>query len=77
MNIKETVYKKIAKTLEIAQEDINDDSLLVDDLGADSLETVELVMELEEAFDMEISDNDAETLVSVQKIIDYIEEYHS
>jgi|TARA_B100000073_G_scaffold337857_1_gene334284 acyl carrier protein len=77
MNIKEIVYEKIAKTIEIAQEDINDDSLLVDDLGADSLETVELVMELEEAFDMEISDNDAETLVSVQKIIDYIEEYHS
>ena len=77
MNIKEIVYEKIAKTIEIAQEDIKDDSLLVDDLGADSLETVELVMELEEAFDMEISDNDAETLVSVQKIIDYIEEYHS
>ena len=77
MNIKEIVYEKIAKTIEIAQEDINDDSLLVDDLGADSLETVELVMELEEAFDMEISDNDAETLVSVEKIVNYLEEYHS
>ena len=56
MNIKEQVYKSIASVLEVAEEDIKDDSHLVEDLGADSLDTVQLVMEIESVFDMEISD---------------------
>tara|TARA_R100000234_G_scaffold118620_1_gene99465 strand:+ start:105 stop:338 length:234 start_codon:yes stop_codon:yes gene_type:complete len=77
MNIKEQVYKSIASVLEVAEEDIKDDSHLVEDLGADSLDTVQLVMEIESVFDMEISDDDAEELVSVEKIVNYLEEYHS
>lgn len=77
MNIKEQVYKSIASVLEVAEEDIKDDSHLVEDLGADSLDTVQLVMEIESIFDMEISDDDAEELVSVEKIVNYLEEYHS
>ena len=77
MNIKEQVYKSISSVLEVAEEDIKDDSHLVEDLGADSLDTVQLVMEIESIFDMEISDDDAEELVSVEKIVNYLEEYHS
>ena len=77
MNIKEQVYKSIASVLEVAEEDIKDASHLVEDLGADSLDTVQLVMEIESIFDMEISDDDAEELVSVEKIVNYLEEYHS
>ncbi len=47
----------------------------MDDLGADSLDTVELVMALEEEFDLEISDEEAEKLVTVQKAVDYIEDH--
>ncbi len=77
MNIKEQVYKSIASVLEIAEDDIKNNSHLVEDLGADSLDTVQLVMEIESVFDMEISDDDAEELVSVEKIVNYLEEYHS
>ena len=77
MNIKEQVYKSIASVLEIAEDDIKNNSHLVEDLGADSLDTVQLVIEIENIFDMEIPDDDAEELVSVEKIIDYLEEYYS
>lgn len=54
------------------KEDIANDSSFVDDLGADSLDTVELVMALEEEFECEIPDDEAEKITSVQQAIDYV-----
>ena len=57
-----------------AESEVNTDSSFVDDLGADSLDTVELVMALEEEFDLEIADEDAEKISTVQEAVDYIVE---
>ena len=53
-------------------EEVNNDSSFVDDLGADSLDTVELVMALEEEFDLEIADEEAEQISTVQEAVNYI-----
>jgi len=71
MTVEEKVRKVIADTLGIKEEKITPESI-IDDLGADSLDTVELVMDLERKFRIEISDEDAEKLRTVQDIIDYI-----
>jgi acyl carrier protein len=63
----------VAEQLGVKEEDVKPDSSFIDDLGADSLDTVELIMALEEEFDTEIPDEDAEKLASVQDAIDYIE----
>ena len=72
----EEVYGKIKKViadqLGVAEEEITKEASFVDDLGADSLDTVELVMALEEEFETEIADEEAEKLTTVQKTIDYI-----
>jgi len=71
----ETLVKNIvADQLEVKLEDIKIESSFIGDLGADSLDTVELVMALEEAFDLEITDEDAEKLTTVQSVIDHITE---
>ena len=70
-NIEERVKKIVAEQLGV-KEDIANDASFVDDLGADSLDTVELVMALEEEFECEIPDEDAETITSVQQAIDYV-----
>ena len=70
-NIEERVKKIVAEQLGV-KDDIANDSSFVDDLGADSLDTVELVMALEEEFECEIPDEEAEKITTVQLAIDYI-----
>jgi len=68
----EKIRAKIAEQVSIDENDITMDSGFVDDLGADSLDLVELIMALEEEFDMEIPDEDAEKITSVGDVVDYI-----
>ena len=70
-NIEERVIKMVAEQLGV-KEDIANDASFVDDLGADSLDTVELVMALEEEFECEIPDDDAEKITTVQQATDYV-----
>jgi acyl carrier protein len=72
--VDERVKKIIAEQLGLEEEDITPESSFVDDLGADSLDTVELVMAFEEEFGIEIPDEDAEKILTVQNAIDYIKE---
>ena len=71
-NIEQRVKKIIAEQLGVNEAEIKNDASFVDDLGADSLDTVELVMALEEEFDTEIPDEEAEKITSVQMAVDYI-----
>ncbi|MFQ3172356.1 MAG: acyl carrier protein [Oleispira sp.] len=71
-NIEERVKKIVIEQLGVKEEEVKSTSSFVNDLGADSLDTVELVMALEEEFETEIPDEDAEKLTSVQEAIDYI-----
>ena len=71
-NIEAKVKKVVAEKLGVDEATIKDDASFIDDLGADSLDTVELVMALEEEFDCEIPDEEAEKITTVQKAIDYI-----
>jgi acyl carrier protein len=71
-SIEERVVKMVAEQLGVKEDDVNPGSSFVDDLGADSLDTVELIMALEEEFDTEIPDEDAEKITTVQQAIDYI-----
>jgi len=74
MSVAEKVKSIIAEQLGVKQEEIKPESSFVDDLGADSLDTVELVMALEEEFGIEIPDEDAEKMFTVGEAINYIEE---
>ncbi|MEX0899974.1 MAG: acyl carrier protein [Gammaproteobacteria bacterium] len=71
-NIEERVKKIVAEQLGAKEEDVTKDASFVDDLGADSLDTVELVMALEEEFECEIPDEEAEKITTVQQAVDYI-----
>lgn len=71
-SVDERVTKIVAEQLGVAESEITNSSSFVDDLGADSLDTVELVMALEEEFDTEIPDEEAEKITTVQLAIDYI-----
>ncbi|RLB73078.1 MAG: acyl carrier protein, partial [Deltaproteobacteria bacterium] len=68
----ERVKQIIAEQLGVDEEQVVDNAAFMDDLGADSLDTVELVMALEEEFDVEISDEDAEKIQTVKNAIDYV-----
>jgi acyl carrier protein len=70
--IEERVKKIVVEQLGVKPESVTKESSFVDDLGADSLDTVELVMALEEEFEAEIPDEDAEKIATVQDAIDYI-----
>ena len=70
-DIEQRVKKIVAEQLGVAEADIKNESSFVDDLGADSLDTVELVMALEDEFDIEIPDEEAEKITQVQLAIDY------
>jgi acyl carrier protein len=73
MSVEDKVKKVIAEKLDdVKVDDIVPEASLVEDLGADSLTVVELVMSMEEVFDIDIDDEDAEKLVTVQDAIDYI-----
>ena len=72
-NIEQRVRKIVAEQLGVNEAEIKNESSFVDDLGADSLDTVELVMALEEEFETEIPDEDAEKITRVKEAVDYIE----
>ncbi len=71
-SIEERVKQIVAEQLGVDEEQVTAQAAFMDDLGADSLDTVELVMALEEEFDVEISDEDAEKIQKVQDAVDYI-----
>jgi acyl carrier protein len=71
-SIEERVRKIVVEQLGVKEDEVTLEASFVDDLGADSLDTVELVMALEEEFDTEIPDEDAEKITTVQQAIDYI-----
>ena len=71
-DIEQRVKKIVCEQLGVNEADVKNASSFVDDLGADSLDTVELVMALEEEFDCEIPDEEAEKITTVQLAIDYI-----
>ncbi|MDF2489171.1 MAG: acyl carrier protein [Pseudomonas sp.] len=71
-NIEERVKKIVAEQLGVKEEEVKNESSFVEDLGADSLDTVELVMALEEEFETEIPDEEAEKITTVQAAIDYV-----
>ena len=77
MSVEDRVKKIVSEQLGVALDEVQNDSSFVDDLGADSLDTVELVMALEEEFDTEIPDDEAEKITTVQQAIDYINKNHS
>jgi acyl carrier protein len=72
MNIEEKVKAIICEQLSVAEEDVVSKASFVDDLGADSLDLVEMIMAMEEAFNISIADEDAEKIKTVQDAIDYI-----
>lgn len=72
-NIEERVRKIVAEQLGVKEDELKDNASFVDDLGADSLDTVELVMALEEEFETEIPDEEAEKITTIQEAIDYIQ----
>ncbi len=74
MAIEEKVKKIIAEQLGVEEGEVVSGASFVEDLGADSLDTVELVMAFEEAFNIEIQDEDAEKILTVQSAIDYIQD---
>ena len=71
-NIEQQVKSIVAEQLGVKEEEVTNEASFVDDLGADSLDTVELVMALEEEFDTEIPDEEAEKITTVQQAIDFV-----
>ena len=71
-NVEQRVRKIVAEQLGVNEAEIKNESSFVDDLGADSLDTVELVMALEEEFETEIPDEEAEKITTVKQAIDFI-----
>jgi acyl carrier protein len=74
-SIEERVKKIVIERLGVKEEEVTNNASFVDDLGADSLDTVELVMALEEEFECEIPDEEAEKITSVQMAIDYVKSH--
>ncbi|MBI5682035.1 MAG: acyl carrier protein [Deltaproteobacteria bacterium] len=72
MSVESKVKKIIVDQLGVNEEEVNSKASFVDDLGADSLDTVEMVMAFEEEFNIEIPDEDAEKIKTVQDAVDYI-----
>ena len=73
MSVEDRVQKIVCEQLGVKEEEVTTESSFVNDLGADSLDTVELVMALEEEFETEIPDEEAEKITTVQQAIAYIE----
>tara|TARA_B100000029_G_C17548466_1_gene949289 strand:- start:355 stop:585 length:231 start_codon:yes stop_codon:yes gene_type:complete len=72
VSVEDKVKKIVCEQLGVNEDEVSSSSSFVDDLGADSLDTVELVMALEEEFDLEIADEEAEKIQTVQEAVDYI-----
>jgi acyl carrier protein len=72
MSVEEKVKKIICEQLEVSEEDVVPEASFVDDLGADSLDQVELIMAMEEEFGISISDEEAEKIITVRDAIEYI-----
>lgn len=72
MSVEDKIKKIIAEKLSVDLDEIVPEANFIDDLGADSLDLVELIMSMEEEFDIEISDEKAEELVTVKDAIDYV-----
>ncbi|GJL78303.1 MAG: acyl carrier protein [Nitrospinaceae bacterium] len=75
MSVEEKVKEIIVDQLGVDEKQVSPEASFIDDLGADSLDTVELVMALEEEFDIEIPDEEAEKIASVANAIDYIKSH--
>jgi acyl carrier protein len=76
-SVEERVRSIIMDQLQVSEAEVTQSASFVDDLGADSLDTVELVMKFEEDFDIEIPDEDAEKIATVQDAVNYIKEHSS
>lgn len=74
MSTFDRVKKVLVEQLDVDEDAVTQNASIVDDLGADSLDVVEIIMGLEEEFDVEIPDEDAEKITTVQQIITYVEE---
>ena len=72
MSVEDRVQKIVCEQLGVSAEEVKLEASFIDDLGADSLDTVELVMALEEEFDLEIADEDAEKISTVNEAVEYI-----
>ncbi len=75
MSIADEVKQIIVEQLGVDEEEVKPEARFVEDLGADSLDTVELVMAIEEKFGIDIPDSDAEKIITVQDAIDYVESH--
>ena len=73
MDIYEEIKKVVIKQLNVKPEEVTPEASFIDDLGADSLDTVKLIMALEERFDIEVPDEDAEKMYRVSDVVSYIE----
>ena len=76
-NIEDRVKKIVVEQLGVKDDEVTFEASFVDDLGADSLDTVELVMALEEEFECEIPDDEAEKITTVQQAVDYVKSHTS
>jgi len=74
MSVEQKVKKIIAKELKLDEKEVTPEANFIDDLGANSLDVVEIVMAMEEAFDLEIPDDDVENITIVRDVIDYIKQ---
>ena len=72
MSVEDRVQQIVCGQLGVSQEEVKPEASFIDDLGADSLDTVELVMAFEEEFEIEIPDDDAEGIATVKNAVDYI-----
>ena len=75
MSVEERVIEIVSEQMGVSKDQVNRETSFVNDLGADSLDTVELVMEFEEEFDITIPDEEAEKIQTVGQAIDYIKEH--
>ena len=74
MTLEEKVIKIIVDQLDVTEEECVLEASFIDDLGADSLDIVELLMEMEEAFDIEIADEELEKIATIQDVVDFLKQ---
>jgi acyl carrier protein len=74
-SVEKRVFEIIVEQLGVSEEEVTMEASFIDDLGADSLDLVELIMAMEEEFSLEISDEDAEKIQTVQDVVNYISEH--